>query len=150
MYQIRLIRLNTYTYSPNGLQSKEHHYLTTSHTSLDSIHFQGSHNEIIKGTQLTSTTMIYITALPLAILTPPLNREQPLSSVNHNTPKPPHSRGVKNARRYQPTNESNHEWPSYLAKQNTTQEPALPANGARHLAARFLLRSPSSLDKILP
>lgn len=33
---------------------------------------------------------------------------------------------------------------------NTTQEPALLANGARHLAARFLLRSPSSLDKILP
>lgn len=40
------------------------------------------------------------------------------------------------------TNESNHERPSYLAKQNTNQERALPANGARHLASRVLLRSP--------
>ena len=40
------------------------------------------------------------------------------------------------------TNESNRERPSYLTKQNTNQERALPANGARHLAARVLLRSP--------
>lgn len=64
---------------------------TTSHpgpklSSLDSTHYQGSHNALIERySDLYGNDLHY--CFPLAIL----HEEQPLSSINRNTPKPPYS-----------------------------------------------------------